>query len=269
MFPDGLEIARSPGAVDVHHVVDGPAAAPPLLMINSLGSTLEMWRPQVAALAGRFRLIRYDLRGHGRSPAPPGPYALADLGGDALALLDRLGVGRAHVCGLSIGGMVGMWLAAHAPERVGRLVLCCTAARLGPARMWAERARAVLAGGTAAVADAVVGRWLTPGHAASHPDLVRELRAMVAATPAAGYAACCGAIERMDLRADLAGIAAPTLVIAGADDPAIPPEHGERVAAGIAGADLRVLAGAAHLANIEQADAVTGLILDHLRTEES
>jgi 3-oxoadipate enol-lactonase len=256
-------------AVEVHHVVDGPSDAPVLLMVNSLGSTLDMWRPQTEALAGRFRVVRFDLRGHGRSPVPPGPYTLDDLGGDALALLDRLGVRRASVCGLSLGGMIAMWLASRFPERVDRLVLCCTSALLGPASGWADRARTVLAGGTGAVADAVVGRWVTAGYAARHPARVRELREMIAATPAAGYAACCGVIERLDLRDSLASITAPTLVIAGADDPATPPPHAEAVAAGIPGARLRIVADAAHLANVEQPATVTGLILDHLRLEES
>ena len=255
-------------AVLVHHVVDGPSDAPALLMINSLGSTLEMWQPQVEALASRFRVIRFDLRGHGRSPVPPGPYQLDDLGADALALLDQLDIRRTSVCGLSLGGMIGMWLASNAPQRVDRLVLCCTSALLGPPSAWAERARTVLAGGTSAVADAVVGRWLTPAYVRRDPARAAELRAMIAATPPAGYAACCGAIERMDLRPSLPTISAPTLVIAGAEDPATPPAHAEMIAAGIPGARLRVVAGAAHLANIEQPEIITGLILNHLLADD-
>jgi 3-oxoadipate enol-lactonase len=256
-------------AVAVHHVVDGPADAPVLLLANSLGSNVDMWRPQVAALAGpgHRRVVRFDLRGHGRSPVPPGPYSLDDLGGDALALLDRLEIDRASVCGLSLGGMIGMWLASHAPERVDRLVVCCTSALLGPPSAWAERAQTVLAGGTRAVADAVLGRWVTPGFAARHPDRVAELRAMLEQTPAMGYAGCCAAIEHMDLRASLPSISAPTLVIAGADDPATPPSHAELIAAGIPGARLIVVPDAAHLAAVEQPEAVTRLILDHLRRE--
>jgi 3-oxoadipate enol-lactonase len=235
-----------------------------LLLINSLGADLSMWEPQMPALAGRFRVIRYDARGHGRSPVPRGRYALADLGRDALALLDQLGVSRAHVCGLSLGGMTAMWIAARAGHRVDRLVLFCTSARLGPPRAWAQRSAAVRAGGTAAVADAVVERWVTPGFAAAHPDVVARLRAMIAATPAAGYAGACAAIEEMDLRAELPAIGAPTLVIAGADDPATPPEHGAAIAAAIPGARLEVLPGAAHLASFEQAAAANRLILEAL-----
>ncbi|MFI7543985.1 3-oxoadipate enol-lactonase [Actinoplanes sp. NPDC049599] len=251
-------------AVAVHHRVDGPAEAPALLMINSLGADLSMWEPQLPALTGRFRVIRYDARGHGRSPVPPGRYALADLGRDALALLDRLGVGRAHVCGLSLGGMTAMWLAAHAPERVDRLLLFCTSALLGPPSGWAERAATVRAAGTGAVAGAVVDRWLTPAYAAAHPAERDRLREMIAATPAPGYAGACAAIEEMDLRPDLPRIVAPTLVVAGADDPATPPEHGAAIAAAVPGARLEVVPAAAHLASWEQAGAANRLILEAL-----
>lgn len=250
--------------IAVHHRVDGPADAPALLLINSLGADLNMWEPQLPALTARFRVIRYDARGHGRSPVPPGRYALADLGRDALDLLDRLGVARAHVCGLSLGGMTGMWLAAHAAERVDRLVLFCTSALLGPPSGWVERAALVRAGGTGAVADAVVARWFTPGYAAARPDRVRMLRDMVAATPADGYAGACAAIEEMDLRSDLPRIGAPTLVVAGADDPATPPAHGAAIAAAIPGARLEIVAEAAHLASYEQPETANRLILEAL-----
>ena len=251
-------------AVAVRHRVDGPPDAPPLLMINSLGADLSMWEPQLPALTARFRVIRYDTRGHGRSPVPPGRYALADLGRDALGLLDRLGVARAHVCGLSLGGMTAMWLAAHAPERVDRLVLFCTSALLGPPAAWAERAAEVRAEGTAAVADAVVARWVTPGFAAARPGEVRRLRDMVAATPAQGYAGACAAVAEMDLRPDLPRIGARTLVVAGADDPATPPGHGRAIAAAVPGARLEVVAAAAHLASYEQAATANRLILEAL-----
>ena len=250
--------------VTVYHVEDGPPGAPPLVLMNSLGSDLRMWDPQVAALRSAYRVIRFDTRGHGRSPVPPGPYQLSDLGGDALALLDKLDLARASLCGLSLGGMVGMWLAAHAPERVDRLVLCCTSARLGPAQAWAERAALVRAEGTAAVAAAVVGRWFTPSFAARHRDVVAAMREMVAATPAEGYAGCCAAIERMDLVPDLPKITAPTLVLAGADDPATPAPHASLIAAEIPGARLALIRSAAHLASYEQPDVVTALIRNFL-----
>ena len=223
------------GAVEVFHVSDGPPDAPALVLLDSLGSSLAMWDPQVEAFARHFRVVRFDLRGHGRSPAPAGPYEIADLGADVLALLDRLGIERAHLCGLSLGGMTALWLAEQAPERVDRLVLCCTSARLEPSEAWTARAALVRAGGTEAVADAVVGRWFTPAYAASHPDLVARMRAMIAAIDAEGYASCCEAIAAMDLRPALASVRAPTLLIAGADDPAIGPDHSERIAASIEG----------------------------------
>jgi 3-oxoadipate enol-lactonase / 4-carboxymuconolactone decarboxylase len=249
---------------DVHHRVDGPEGAPALVLANSLGSTLEIWDPIVPVLAQRFRVVRFDLRGHGRSPVPPPPYSLADLGEDALALLDRLELDRAAFCGISIGGMVGMWLGAHAPARIDGLVLCCTAARLGPPERWAERAATVRAEGAGAVAEAVVANWFTPGFAAREPEVVARMEAMIAAQPPEGYAACCEVIERMDLREDLPSITASTLVVAGGDDDATPPEHGLGIAQGVPGARLVVLPHAAHLAPVEQPAAVAALVLEHL-----
>ena len=251
-------------AVALHHEVTGPDEGNVVLLGSSLGTTLEMWDAQAGPLSERFRVVRFDHRGHGRSPAPRGAYAIADLGGDVLGLLDTLGVARASYCGISIGGMVGMWLGSHAPERIDRLVLLCTAAQL-PSEPWAERAAVVEeAGGTEVVADTVVARWLTPEYARAHPGALAALRAMLVATPPAGYAACCRAIERMDLRADLARIRAPTLVVAAAQDLATPPEHPERIAAAIAGARLEVLSPSAHIAAVERADDVTRLIGEHL-----
>ncbi len=251
-------------AVAVHHVVEGPADAPVLVLSNSLGSTLEMWDRQMAALTPHLRVIRYDLRGHGASPVPPAPYDIADLGADLLALLDELGVERAHVGGLSIGGLIGMWIAANAPHRVDRLFVCSTSPRFEPPEAWAARAATVLAQGTGAVADAVVARWFTPAFADDFPVVVREMRDMIAGTPPDGYAACCGVVERTDLRPSLPSIEAPTLVIAGADDPAAPPAQAELIASLIPGARLAVVEHAAHLANVEQPDQVNDLIVEHL-----
>ncbi len=259
--------ARPGGAVPLHHRIDGPAGAAVLVMAHPLGSALAMWEPQVPELARRFRVVRCDLRGHGKSPAPAGPYEIADLGADLVALLDRLGAARAHLCGLSLGGMVSMWVAAHHPGRVGRMVLCCTSAELGPPQRWVERAAAARAGGTDAVADDVVARWFTPSFRARHPEIVAAHRATIAASPAEGYIACCGAIERMDLRPDLGSIRAPTLTVAGADDPSTPPEHLLRIAQAIPGARAVVVQRAAHLANVEQPDQVTALIDAHLRAD--
>lgn len=251
--------------VALHSVVDGPDDAPVLVLGSSIGTSTALWEPQVPALARRFRVVRYDHRGHGRSPVPAGPYELADLGGDVIALLDRLGVQRAHVGGLSLGGMVAMWVAAHAPERVDRLALLCTSAKLGPPELWAGRAASVQAGGMPAIADSVVARWFPEGFA---DGTVARMREVLLATPPDGYAACCSAIEVMDLEPVLPTITAPTLVIAGGDDPATPPEHAERIAAAVPAARLVVLDGAAHLANLSHPDDVTRLLLEFLEASE-
>jgi len=248
----------------LHHELSGPEHASVLLMGGSLGTTLEMWRGQLP-LADRLRLVRFDHRGHGGSPEPPGPYEIADLGADVLALMDELELEHASYCGLSIGGMVGMWLAAHTPERIERLVLVCTAAQMPPASAWRERAARVLeAESVAPIAEAVVDRWLTPGFAAAHPLVRAELLTMLGDSPAVGYAACCGAIERMDLRALLPRITAPTLVISGADDLAAPVECQALIAAAIPGARHEIVGPAAHVAAIEQPEAINHLIEDHL-----
>jgi 3-oxoadipate enol-lactonase len=249
--------------VTPHHVLSGPADAPVLVLGNSLGTDLSMWDGVAAALGGRFRLLRFDHRGHGGSPVPSGPYTIEDLGRDLLALLDLLGLDRVSYCGLSLGGMVGMWLAAHAPERVDRLAPCCTSAWLPPAEGWLDRAARVRAGGTAAVADLVLGRWFSADWAASHPAEVERARAMLLGVPPEGYAGCCEAIASMDLRADLPSIAAQTLVVSGGNDIAIPPSHGAEIAAAVPRARFVVLPRPAHLAAIEQPDAVAGLLLDH------
>ena len=252
-----------------HHSVQGPSDAPALVLANSLGTTVEMWRPQMGRLLGRFRVVRFDLPGHGGSPAPDGPYTIEDLGRGVIALLDDLGIERAHLVGLSIGGMISMWVAAAAPERVDRLVLCSTSAQLGPPEGWASRAETVLAQGTGAVAELVVGRWFTPRFAAAHPDVIAEMLAMIESVSPVGYAGCCRALERMDLRPDLARIVAPSLVVVGDDDPATPPAHGERIVAGIPGSRLARVVDAAHLLNIEQPMAVGRLIEDHLQAERA
>jgi 3-oxoadipate enol-lactonase len=198
---------------------------------------------------------------------PRGPYDIADLGADFVKLLDHLQVERAHVCGLSLGGMVAMWVAIHAPDRIERLALCCTSARLGPPERWAKRAALVRRRGTEAVADAIVGRWFTPAFARRRPEEVARMRAMLAATPSRGYAACCGAIEQMDLEPYLPSIRAQTLVVVADADPSIPPEHGQRIARAIPNARLASLHGA-HLVNVERPREVIALLFDHLAAAE-
>ena len=245
-----------------HHVESGDG--PVVLMGSSLGTSHRMWDEQLP-LAERLRLVRYDARGHGSSPTPEPPYELADLAGDVLDLMDHLGLERASVCGTSLGAMTAMWLAAHAPERIERIVVVCSSAHMPPASRWQERAAAVLAAGsTEPVADEIVARGLTPAFATEHPEVRARLRAELTSCDPVGYAACCGAIERMDLRADLSRIGAPTLVISGADDLATPVEHQQRIAAAIPGARHEILSPAAHIAPVERADAVNPLILEHL-----
>jgi 3-oxoadipate enol-lactonase len=223
-----------------------------------------MWDPQLPALTERFHVVRYDRRGHGRSRVPAGPYTIDDLGGDVLELLDELGLERVSFCGRSIGGAGGMWLAVHAPARVERLVLCCTRPAFPPPEQWAERAAVVREGDVAAVADAALGRWFTPPFHLARPDVVDSFRTMLVETPAEGYAACCEALGALDLRPRLVAITVPTLVVTGEDDPVAPPESGEQLAAAIPGARHEVVAGAAHIANVEQPAVFTELLLDHL-----
>jgi 3-oxoadipate enol-lactonase len=249
--------------VRLAHRIDGPGDAPVLVLSNSIGSDWRMWDGLVPALTARFRVLRYDQRGHGDSEVPGGPYTVAHLADDLIELLDELGIDRPHFAGLSLGGMTGMWLAAHQPSRVDRMALLCTSALFGPARMWLERAALVRAEGTKAVAEAGVRRWLTDEFIADQPEVAAWCQDMITTTPDEGYAGCCEAIAAMDLRPDLPRITAPTLVIAGAEDPATPPSHAEVMVAGIPGAALEVVPHAAHLATVEQPAAITDLLLRH------
>jgi 3-oxoadipate enol-lactonase len=245
-----------------HHLISGPEDAPPLVLSNSLGATLDMWDPQHDALAKRFRVIRYDTRGHGGSDIPPGPYTLDEVGTDVIELLDHLHIERAHFAGLSLGGMTGMWLGANKPERIDKLILLCTSEKLGPPEMWADRANTVREKGTGAIVDTTLERWFTEGYRKRFDLSV--VRAMFESIDDEGYANCCAVIQQMDQTATISNIAAPTLVIAGAQDPATPPEHAERLAAAIPDARLEVLDPGAHLINVERPEAVTELIVEHL-----
>jgi 3-oxoadipate enol-lactonase len=250
--------------VALAHRFDGPEDAPVLVLGSSLGTTGAMWDDQLAAFSERLRVLRYDTRGHGGSPAPPGPYSMEDLGRDVLALLDRLDVERVSFCGLSIGGMVGIWAASEAPERFERLVLCCTLPHFPPRDLWDERASIVRAEGMEPMVDAAIDRWLTAEVRASRPEAEEHLRAMLHSTPPEGYAGCCEAIRDMDLRDRLGSIEAPTLVLAGAEDPSIPPERLRLVAEAINGARYVELAGAAHIAFLARPVQFSRAILEHL-----
>ena len=253
--------------VELNYLLEGPEDAPVLVLSNSLGSTLGMWDDQAPELRERFRLLRYDHRGHGGSPVPSGPYKAEDLGRDVLAMLDGLGIERFSFCGLSIGGTVGMWIASEVPERVRRLVLCCTAPRFDP-DTYGARARKVRADGVGSVADAVLERWFTPEFRAARPETVEWAGRMLRGTPTEGYAGCCEAVRDADLRGRLKDIRAPTLVIAGAEDPAATVDGAESIRDSIPDARLVVIEGAAHLANVEQPETVTREILNHLEEGE-
>ena len=248
----------------LHHVVDGSDGAPVLVLSSSLGTTLEAWEPQLGPLAKHFRVVRYDRRGHGRSPVATGATTLDDLGGDLIELLDGLAFERVSFCGISLGGVEGMWLALNAPERVERLALCCTAPSFPPRQGWVDRAAAVRADGMGAIVDAVLGRWFRPVFQAARPDVVARFRALLLSTPPEGYAACCDALADADLTARIGGIAAPTLVLTGSDDLGVPPASGEALAAAIPGARHTVVEGAAHIASVEQADSFTAALLRHV-----
>ena len=251
------------GDLTVHHALSGPEGAPVVVLSHSLGGNLSLWDPQAPALAERFRVLRYDTRGHGRTAVTAGPYSLARLGGDALALLDALGVARAHFCGLSLGGLVGMWLGMNAPDRIERLVLCNTAGRVGTAESWNARMEAVRRDGMEGITSAVMERWFSPGFRERSPAAVAQARAMLASTSPEGYVACCEALRDADVGGAVGRIRAPTLVIAGSLDLATPPAEGRRLADAIAGARYRELP-AAHLSNLEAEDAFTSELLAFL-----
>jgi 3-oxoadipate enol-lactonase len=252
---------RSP---DAGFRVDGPPDAPVLVLANSLGTTTEMWVPQLPAFAKRFRVLRYDHPGHDGTPAPAGPYTVASLGAPLLDRLDDTGVEEFSFAGVSLGGMVGLWLAAHAPERVRRLVVCASSAYLPPAHAWHDRAARVRAEGTAAVAGEVVPRWFTSAFCRREPAVVASYVAALVGVDDEGYAGCCEALAALDLRDELRNIRASTLVLAGADDPATPPPHAHAIAAAVPDARLVVLPEAAHLLTVEAADRATSLLLKHL-----
>lgn len=244
--------------------LSGPEGAPLVAFSNSLGSAIDMWDRVTPAVAQRYRCLRYDTRGHGASGSSDAPVSVDDLADDLVGLLDALGVGRAHVVGLSLGGMTGQALASRRPERVASLTLIATSAFLPPLDFWQSRAATVRAEGPGVVVDTVLQRWFTPAFHAREPAAVARVRESFMRIEPVGYGRCCEAIGGMDLRDRLASIAAPTLVMVGADDPVTTPAMAEQLRSGIAGADLIVLSQCAHLASIERGDAVAGYLLSFL-----
>jgi 3-oxoadipate enol-lactonase len=249
--------------VKLRYAAEGDPAKPALVLSNSLGTSLEMWDPQAAQLSEHFYVVRYDTRGHGQSEVTPGPYSIAQLGGDVAGLLDCLGLQRAHFCGVSMGGITGMWLALNHPTRVERLVLSNTAAYIGPPENWTTRAETVRRHGVASIAQAVVSRWLTPDYAAAHPGQVQALIAMLSGTPAEGYAANCIAVRDNDLRTKVAGIGAPTLVIAGTGDLPTPPADAQYLLSQIPHARY-VEFDAGHLSNQQHPQAFADAVIRFL-----
>jgi 3-oxoadipate enol-lactonase len=232
-----------------------------LVLSNSLGTDFSMWDPQLVELEKKVRVLRYDTRGHGKSSVTPGGYSIEQLG--VLGLLDSLRIERAHFCGLSMGGMIGIWLGIHAPGRLYRLVLCNTAARIGSKEMWNARIATVDKDGMKPVAAAVIERWFTPGFRAAFPDEVATAQSMLENTSPEGYAACCAAIRDMDQRDAVSQISLPTLVIYGASDAVIPLPDAHFLTQQIRGARELELA-AAHLSNLEQAEEFTQAVLSFL-----
>jgi 3-oxoadipate enol-lactonase len=238
---------------------DGPA----LLFSNSLSSSLSMWDPQVEALKGTYRIIRYDSRGHGKSVAQPGAYSIDQLGRDALAILDALKIEKAHFCGLSKGGMVGQWLLTHHRDRIGKAVLANTAGQMAPPDLWNGRIRNVSQNGMAAIVDATIVRWFTAGFIASAPKTMNSVKKMIAATPAQGYCGCCAAIRDMDQRESIRSITNPVLLISGDQDPATTPAMMGQMRDSITGAQWLSLK-ASHLSNLEQPEAFTRALKEFL-----
>ncbi|SOZ39436.1 3-oxoadipate enol-lactonase [Cupriavidus neocaledonicus] len=246
------------------YTVDGPDSAPAILFSNSLGTDHTMWEPQAAALAGRFRVVRYDTRGHGRSTAPGDAFTAEQLGQDVIAILDALGIGQAVFCGLSMGGLTGMWLGIHAPERFSRIVLANTAAKIGNAEGWNTRIDTVLRDGMGVMVAPSVERWFTPAFAATAGRALDGLRSVLAGLDPRGYAACCAAVRDADFRETVSSIPVPVLVIAGSDDPSTTAQDGRALADAIPGARFIELP-AAHISSFEQPGRFTAALIDFVR----
>jgi 3-oxoadipate enol-lactonase len=255
---------RPAGPARLHSVQDGPADAPVLVLGPSLGTDLGMFDAQVPELARTHRVIRYDLRGHGGSDVLAGPCTVDDLARDVVSLLDELGVDRFSYAGVSLGGAVGQQLALTVPDRLDRLVVLASAAQFPDPASWTERAERVRAEGTDFLVPSRIGAWVTPEFARSRPDETERLLQMLRSTPREGYAACSEAVGTFDVRDRLVEITAPTLVVAGAEDPATPPETVRLIADGIPGARFVVIPQASHLVSAEQPEAVTARIREFL-----
>ena len=251
------------GGLRIHYELTGPAASPVLVLSNSLGTDFSMWAAQAPALEKHFRLLRYDTRGHGQTAVTPGPYTIEQLARDVVSLLDALRIDRAHFCGLSMGGMIGMWLGVNAPQRLHRLVLCSTAPKIGTPEIWNPRIEAIRKQGMSAIASAAIERWLTPEFRAREPQKSAALLRLLHNAPPEGYVACCAAVRDADLREAVAAIRLPVQVIMGAQDPATPPADGRALAQRIPGARYAELDGS-HLCNVESPERFNETLLGFL-----
>ena len=250
--------------VELKHYEQGPSDAPVVVLAPSLGTTLAMWDDLAEVLSQSYRVIRFDIRGHGASPVPPGPYTTTELADDVIAMVGLLGVERFAFVGLSLGGAIGQTLAVQHPDRLTALVLCCTGPSFGDPETWRERAARVRAEGMAWLVEPTEERWFTPGFLESNPDEVASLIEMIASVPPVGYAACCDALAAYDITSRLGEITAPTRVIAGAQDPVSPPSVAQVLVDGIPDADLVVIDDASHIANIAQPEKFDAAVLEHL-----
>jgi len=250
--------------VDLHSRLEGPPGAPVILLSHALGASLAMWDVQADAFAGQFRVLRFDTRGHGASPVPPAPYTLPELGGDVLRLMDARRIEQAHFCGLSMGGCIGMWLAAHAPDRIDRLVLCNTMTVFDPPGGLDARIATVRREGMSPLVDGTLERWFTSSYRAQAPEAVAAIRALLLAAPVEGYVGCAAALRDMDLRGDLGRIRTRTLVICGSQDATSPPAAARVMAAGIAEARCLELPSA-HLSNLNAAAAFNAAVMGFLQ----
>ncbi len=244
----------------------GDPAAPALILSNSLGTVLEMWSPQVADFAAHYRVICYDTRGHGGSPMTEGPYDFAGLGNDVLAIMDALDIRQAAFCGVSMGGHTALWLGRYAAARITAIAVCNSAAKIGTAAAWSERAEALRAGGSAAMrqlAETAPERWFTEDFIARQPEVVTEMQEILAGLDATGYAACCDALGQSDLRDEIAAITVPTLVLTGDADPVTTVDEAKEMQAKISGSELAILP-ASHISNIEAAQEFTQTVLEFL-----
>lgn len=257
------------GDGELHYQLEGPVDAPVLVLSNSLGTDLHMWDTQMPVFTQHFRVLRYDTRGHGQSLVTPGDYSIEELGRDVLALLDGLSIQQAHFCGLSMGGLIGQWLGIHANDRLRKLVVCNTAAKVGSPEIWGPRIEQVQRDGKAAMVglgEASIARWFTVEFAAAHPEQAQRIADMLAATSPQGYASCCAAVRDADFRTQLAAISAPTLVISGTQDTVTPPAGGRYLHEHISGSQFEEV-HAAHLSNVEADVVFTSHVREFLLTQ--